>query len=325
MATKERLLELLNANKGDYLSGEEIAQQLAVSRTAVWKAVKALRADGYEIDAVQNRGYSLAVCTDVLTADGVARHLNTLGAFLNVEVIPLVPSTNAMLRDKANAGAGEGCVILANAQTQGRGRMGRSFYSPPDTGIYLSLLLRPLGITPERAVRITTMAAAAACEAISAVSGKEAGIKWVNDIYLDGKKVAGILTEGSFDLESGTMNHIILGVGINAYAPREGFPEDLQKIAGAVFQTACSDGKNRLAAEFLNRFMGYYLSGDMDGYAKSYRDRSIVIGRAIRVFSAQAERDAVALDVDRECRLIVRYADGTVEALSSAEVRIRER
>lgn len=324
MATKEKLLALLDAHKGTFYSGEEIASLLQVSRTAVWKAVNALRADGYEITAVQNKGYSLAEQTDILSAEGIQKYLEPICNGLSIEVIPTVPSTNALLREKANAGAGEGCTVIANTQTQGRGRMGRRFYSPPDTGIYLSILLRPEGFLPSQAVKLTTMAATAACEAISSASGQDAGIKWVNDIFLNGKKAAGILTEGSFDLETGALNHIILGIGINAYAPKEGFPEELRSIACAVFPEPRSDGKNRLAAAFLNRFMTYYTSGDFSSYAVQYREKSLLIGKPIRVITPQFQRNALALDVDGDCRLVVRYEDGTVEQLSSAEVSVRE-
>lgn len=324
MATREKLLAILNERRGAYFSGEELASRLGVSRTAVWKAVGALRADGYEIDAAQNRGYSLSETTDILSEEGIRRYLDPACDFLTPEVFGCVPSTNSLLKDRANSGAKEGCVVIAGSQTAGRGRLGRHFYSPADTGLYMSLLLRPMGYSPAQAVKVTTMAAAAACLAIEAVSGRTAGIKWVNDICMNGRKVCGILTEGSFDLESGGLDHIVLGVGINVYAPREGFPEDIAQIAGSVFSQQQSEVKNRLAAAFLNRFMGYYRAEDPSAYAETYREKSIVIGKEILVISPAGRREATALDVDRDCRLVVRYGDGTIEALSSAEVSIRK-
>lgn len=323
MTTKERLLRLLEENKGSFYSGEEIARQLEVSRTAVWKAVKALQAEGYEIDAIQNKGYSLAASSDVLSEPGIRRLLDPRWETLKICVIPSVDSTNALLRERANAGAPEGSVILAGTQTRGRGRLGRQFYSPADSGLYLSLLLRPAGWSPAQAVRVTTMAAVAACQAIEAVSGREAAIKWVNDIFMDGRKVSGILTEGSFNLEIGSLDYIVLGIGINLYPPDAGFPADISATAGAVFPQPCSDGKNRVAAEFLNRFLGIYRSGDLAGYTAEYRRRSFILGKAVDVLSPEGKRPAVALDVDGDCRLLVRYEDGTVEQLSSAEVSVR--
>lgn len=323
MSTKQELLSLLESQRGAYVSGEEIASRLQVSRTAVWKAVNALSAEGYEIDAVRNRGYCLAPGTDRLSAEGIRRYLAPIAVSLQPEVYDEVTSTNALLRQRAAAGAPEGCVIIAGSQTQGRGRMGRSFYSPVDTGLYLSLLLRPVGFSPAQSVKVTTMAAVAACDAISEIAGKDAKIKWVNDIILDDRKVSGILTEGAFNLETGGMDYIVLGIGINVYSPEGGFPEEIASIAGSVFSERQSDGKNRLAAAFLNHFMDCYRGEGSESYAERYRAKSLVIGRQINVITPTAQRRATALDVDSECRLIVRYEDGTVEALSSSEISIR--
>ena len=323
--TKEKLLALFEENKGTYFSGEEIAERLSVSRTAVWKAVNSLRGEGYEIDAVQNKGYCLSVSTDILSAPGIRKYLKPACAFLEPEVLPVAESTNVLLKERAGAGAKEGYVILANSQTEGRGRLGRSFYSPADTGIYMSLLLRPRAYSPDQAVRLTTMAAVAACEAIEEVSGRRAQIKWVNDIFMDDKKVSGILTEAAFSLEDNGLDYIVVGIGINAYPPKEGFPADVAQVAGAVFQTRQNDGKNHLAAAFLNHFISYYAAGENMDYAEKYRARSLVIGKEIRVLSPAGEKEAVALDVDEECRLVVRYEDGSREKLSSGEISVRLR
>lgn len=323
MGTKTELLKLFEKNKGTYFSGEELASRLSVSRTAIWKAVNRLRVEGYDIYAVPNKGYCLSVRTDILSAEGIAKYLEPVCQELQIEVFPTVSSTNLLLRERATAGAPQGCTILANAQTQGRGRIGRSFYSPSDTGIYLSLLLRPKTYTPEQAVKLTTMAAVAGCEAIEKVSGRQAQIKWVNDIFMDGKKVCGILTEASFGLESGHLDYAVLGVGFNAYAPEGGFPEDIENIAGSVFLTPQNDGKNHLAAEFLNRFMTYYTQIQDNSYTQKYRERSFVLGKKIKVLSPQGAVLATALDVDDQCRLVVRYEDGSTQALSSGEISVR--
>lgn len=322
MSTKEKLLALLEAHKGEYLSGEQIAEALAVSRTAVWKAVNVLRAAGYSIDAMQNRGYCLDAHTDVLSAQGVQQLLEDASIPMP-EVLPCTGSTNAILRQRAAAGAPEGAVILANEQTMGRGRMGREFYSPPDTGVYMSLLLRPTHLLPAQAARITTMAAVAACEAIEALSGRQTQIKWVNDILINGKKVCGILTEASCTLESGRLDYAVLGIGFNVYLPSGGFPPEIAQSADAIAHNQLDNGKNRLAAGFLNRFMALYRRPDSSGYAQIYRQRSLVIGRPIRVLSPSGARNAYALDVDRDCRLIVRYEDGSIDQLTSSEISIR--
>lgn len=323
MGTKEAILSLFEEQKGTYLSGEEIAERLSVSRTAVWKAVKSLRNEGYEIDAVPNKGYSLSVHTDILSAQGIQKYLNGACRGLELHVLPETGSTNTVLREKANEGAAEGCTVIAGVQTAGRGRMGRSFYSLGDIGVYTSVLLRPTDLTPVQAIGLTTMAAVAVCEAIEEVSGRQAQIKWVNDVFMDGKKVSGILTEASMGLESGSLDYVIVGVGINAYAPKEGFPKEIEQIAGAVFQERQNDGKNHLAAEFLNHFMEYYGRRQEMDYVEKYRERCFVIGKEIRVLSSHGERKALALDVDEECHLLVRYEDGSTERLSSGEISIR--
>lgn len=325
MGTKENLLELLSAHRGEFLSGEELAQLLCVSRTAVWKAANSLREAGYHIEAVQNRGYRLDRNTDILSAQRMQRLLSPDCGARSLQIVPSAASTNALLREQAAAGAPEGTVVLANEQTGGRGRMGRAFYSPPDTGLYMSLLLRPQELPPTRAIRITTMAAVAACQAIHLLSGAEPEIKWVNDIFLKGRKVCGILTEASFSLENGCMDFAVLGIGFNVYTPPNGFPQEIAQVAGSILDAQTEDGKNRLAAHFLNCFFALYHSANWGEYADEYRRRSMVIGKTILIDSPQGHRSALVLDVDGECRLVVRYEDGTIHQLSSSEVRILEK
>lgn len=323
MGTKEQILTLFEKYKGEYFSGEEIAERLSVSRAAVWKAVNSLRGEGYHIDAVPNKGYSLSVETDILSVQGIQKYLWSVCSCITLDVLPILDSTNAMVREKAAVGAPEGYTVIANSQTVGRGRSGRSFYSPSDTGVYMSLLLRPRNYSAGQAARLTTMAAVAACEAIETVSGAKAQIKWVNDIYVAGKKVSGILTEASIGLESGLLEYAVLGIGINVSPPKDGFPKELENVAGAVFGGAQSDGKNRLAAEFLNRFMAYYSMLPRADYVANYRSRSLVLGKEIQVISPDSTKKATALDVDEECHLIVRYEDGKTEKLSSGEISVK--
>ena len=323
MGTKEKLLALFEADKGKFFSGEELAARLAVSRTAVWKAVNSLRKEGYEIQAVQNKGYSLSVSTDILSTQGVEKYLNPEHSYIELEILPDIGSTNDYLREKAAQGKGEGYAVVAGAQTRGKGRTGRSFYSPADTGIYLSLLLRPKDCGPAQAVKFTTMAAVAACEAIEKVSHRSPQIKWVNDIYIDGKKVSGILTEASVSLENGSLEYVLLGIGINVYPPEKGFPQELRETAGSVFQERKSDGKNQLTAGFLNRLMEIYTKEETGEYAEEYRKRSMVLGKRIQILTPEGEKGARALEIDKDCRLLVEYEDGNRELLRAGEIRIR--
>ena len=320
MATKDRILDLLLSCRGSYLSGEELAISLGVSRAAVWKGVQALREGGFPIVGQPNRGYCLEGGADILSVQGILGLLEPGGPW-NLELRDRVPSTNALLREQAFSGAPEGTVLLAAAQSQGRGRMGRPFYSPADTGVYLSLLLRPK--TGEAAGRVTTMAALAACQAVSALSGADAGIKWVNDVFLNGKKVSGILTEATFSLEDGTPDYVVLGAGFNLYPPQEGFPEELTGIAGAILPQTVDNGKNKLAALFLQSFWDLYRSPK--DHLPAYKEKSMVLGKDIWVQTPPGQQSAKALDLDEHCGLIVEYPDGTRAVLKAGEVRIREK
>ena len=322
MTTREKLLGLLEENREAYLSGEELAKALAVSRAAVWKAVKSLQQEGYPIDAVTNRGYRLSRGGDRLSAPGIRKYLKPDYRDLPITAEEETQSTNTALRALAEAGAPEGTVYIAQGQTGGRGRMGRSFFSPAGTGLYLSLLLRPTPWEPTRAAQLTAAAAAAMCEAIRQVTGKEPGIKWVNDLLLDGKKICGILTEASFSMESGVLEYAVLGLGVNVYLPEGGFPGQLREIAGAVLDTPGEDVRNRIAGEFLNRFLDGYEHPEDRHFLDVYRRRSIAVGREVTVLSGGWERRAFAFGLDDDCRLLVRYPDGTEQALSYGEIRI---
>lgn len=323
MTTKEKLLALLEDSKGTFFSGEEIARTLQVSRAAVWKAVNALREDGYTIDAATNKGYRLSPDSDILSPQGIRRFLKPEYRDLDLTVLPTAPSTNALVREKANQGRPEGCIIIACEQTDGRGRYGRQFFSPVDSGVYLSLLLRPTAYSPQQATCLTAAAAAAMCQAIEAVTGQQPGIKWVNDIFLHGKKVCGILTEAAVGLETGTLNYMVLGAGVNLYPPAEGFPEEIQSIAGSVLEHSCPEAKNRLVGEFLNRFWDFYSHPECRAYLEDYRARSLAIGRNVTVLSAGKAVSVYAYGIDDDFRLLVRYENGDTEALSYGEIRIQ--
>ena len=232
--TGERAVERMARSEGAHVSGAQLARELGVTRNSVWKAVNALRREGYHIDATTNRGYALSHEDDLLSASGIRRFLPA-DAPLFPTVRKCLDSTNAEALRRAVDGAPEGTVIVAEEQTAGRGRRGRSFFSPAGTGIYLSILVRP-ALAAERAHLLTCSAAVAVAEAIEACAGVDASIKWVNDVYCRRKKVAGILTEGSFDLEGGVLQHAVVGIGVNVRPPHAGFPAEIAERAGAVQQ-----------------------------------------------------------------------------------------
>lgn len=322
MSVKERLLPLLTDCGEDYLSGEDAARLLGVSRNAVWKAVSSLKKEGYNIEAVTNRGYRLKDSGDILSPAEIEKNLTFLKGKLNIEVRKTVTSTNALLKEKAAAGAPEGTVLVALSQTAGRGRFARKFFSPADSGIYMSILLRPR-IPAESAALITTAAAVAVAEAAENLSGRKTGIKWVNDVLIDGKKICGILTEASLNIESGELDYAIPGIGLNVYEPENGFPDEIKNIAGAILGEHGSGNKSRLTALVLESFFKYYKDISERTYLKAYRERCIVLGKQISVLSPEGARPATALDIDENCRLRVKYAGGEEALLSSGEVSIK--
>ena len=318
MATKDALLKLLGAHPGSYLSGQELADTLGISRAAVCKAVKSLKDQGLSIDAVTNRGYRLNQSGDLLTEASLTALLkkDTFSLILS----PSLPSTNSKLRELAQAGAPEGTVVLARQQTAGRGRMGRSFFSPEDTGLYLSLLLRPESLTPSQSLQLTTAAAAAMCQTIEAETGLSPTIKWVNDLYLEGRKICGILTEAALSMETGTLSYAVLGLGLNLYPPKEGFPPELSAIAGSLCRDPSENLRVRLAAGFLNRFWDCYQRKDFAAAARYYRSRCPLEGKTVLVGADR--QPARVVKITDTCRLQLQYPDGREETLSYGEVSI---
>lgn len=242
---------------------------------------------------------------------------------LTLDVRGEVSSTNTLMKELAAAGAPEGSVLIAESQSAGRGRQGRSFFSPDGSGLYLSLLLRPR-LSPEDTAALTTAAAAATALAIEQVSGRSAGIKWVNDIWLEGKKVCGILCEAAFT-PAGGLDYVVAGIGVNIFAPEGGFPAELSGIAGVVFDRseAPQDARSRIAAEILNNFARFYLNMEAREYFPEYKKRCFLLGREINVLRGGEVIPATALDINDECHLLVRYRDGSEEYLRSGEVSIR--
>lgn len=325
MTVKEEILKIFDGHRGVYHSGGELAEALGVSRNAVWKAVRQLEADGYRFDAVSGKGYCLKEESDVLSEQGILKYLGTAAEGLHLQVYKSITSTNTVLKEMAAEGAPEGTVLVAAEQTAGRGRMNRRFFSPTGTGLYLSLLLRPK-MKAQEALYITTAAAVAVARITEEVSGRPAGIKWVNDVFMDGRKICGILTEASFDMESGSLEYAICGIGVNVLPPEGGFPSEIRDIAGAVFdrEPLPTDAKNRIAAGIIRYFMEYYRDLSAHPFFDEYVKRSVIVGKDILVLGKEESRAAQALFIDENCNLHVRYKDdGSEGVLASGEVSIR--
>ena len=322
MELQHQVLDILQTTC-NYISGAQIARQLQVSRNSIWKAINALKQQGYIIDAVRNRGYRLSAQSDVISPQAISPLLQADGPIWSIQYLPHVRSTNDTIRQLAEQHAPEGTVVIAGEQTNGKGRMNRTFYSPKHTGIYMSLLLRPK-IPLQQATFITTAAAVAAAQAIQSVTGAQVGIKWVNDLYYNNKKVCGILTEAAIDIEGGGLRYAVLGIGINISPPKDGFPEHLRTIAGSLLQQpGVNSVRAKIIAAFLNRFGFYYTHLSEKTFMAEYRSRSIVLGKQVQVLLKDGSKTALVTDIDNNVNLHVQYADGGKQVLASGEISIQ--
>lgn len=322
MSLCDSVLRILDEKRGERVSGEELGSTLGVSRAAVWKAVRELRRDGVRIDAAPHGGYTISPDVDILTADKIASRLRGNAASLDVRLYRTLESTNSTARLAAENGEQGPAVFIAEEQTKGRGRETRRFHSPAGGGIYMSILLRPK-LSPADTLCLTTAAAVAVAEAIERVSGKRAGIKWVNDVFIDCRKVCGILTEASLSIESGSVDYAVVGIGINASLPKGGFAPEIRSIAGAVCEKETTDLRARLAAEVLNIFCPLADRLSDREFFDEYRSRLFFLGESVTVLRGEERYVATALDIDRDFRLVVRREDGSEEALSSGEISIK--
>ena len=320
MATKDAVLQALRQTNFP-LSGERLARQLGVSRNAIWKAIRSLQKDGCRITASTRTGYRLVETPDLLSEKEISRCLVQQEIGTRMEIYPVLDSTNNRAKELAAQGAPHGTLVIADSQTAGRGRFSRVFYSPLHSGIYLSLILRP-ALPAERAVMITSLAAVAAARAIESVADVEVGIKWVNDLYINRRKCCGILCEASMDFESGGLEYVVVGIGINV--GRMQFPEELASIATSVEnEYGMPVSRNRLIAEIANQISALYGDLASGAFMAENRRRSVVIGREVTVLGGKEPYSAVAADIDDQGRLIVRLPDGRTETLNSGEISIK--
>ena len=308
------LLELINAN-GESVSGQALADKLFCSRNAVWKAIKMLKSQGYQIEATTNKGYSLK-SSDVISVEQIREKLKY---DCDIILFDEIDSTNNYLKILAEKGATEKTVVIAKSQTSGKGRLGRTFHSSLG-GVYMSLLLRP-SFSAKQSLFVTTAAAVAVAKAIENKTGNKTGIKWVNDIFIDNKKVCGILTEASIDFETGGLMYAVLGIGINIKKPKDDFPDEIKQIAGVISEDEVD--VSGLVAEVINNFFEIYYDFENSDFMNDYREKSFVIGKRINVIRGEQKIPAKALDIDNDARILVEYESGEREYLSSGEVSVR--
>lgn len=319
MEIKARVLEMLENNIGNSISGEEIAKELSISRNSVWKAINSLKNDGYKINAQTKRGYELSTENDLFTASSIKKHLKRECEIL---IYDEIDSSNNTAKKLAQAGMAEGTLIIAKKQTSGKGRMGRSFISNEENGLYMSLILRPT-IPANECIDITVIGAVAVAEAIEATSNKKCSIKWVNDVFVDDKKACGILTEASVSFESASLDYVVLGIGINVTEPKNGFNDEIKDIAGAVLEKNIVGYKSRLCAEIINRFFDYYNEIKNREFINIYKSKSNIIGKDVSVYRGNEIVNGTCIDIDDNANLVVKSGE-KIFKFSSGEARARK-
>lgn len=319
MGIKDQLLDILEHNRENYISGQELAEGLNVSRNAIWKNIKKLQEEGHSIIGINNRGYKLDIQSDKITKQGILMHLLPQNEKYNIIVYDTVDSTNNLGKKLIGSGNREETIIISNEQTMGRGRMGREFYSPADTGVYMSFVLFPNRHVSDMGT-LTTRVCVGVCRVIEAVKDCKAEIKWVNDIFVDGKKVCGILTEAVTDFESGTVEAVVIGIGLNVSTHSTDFPEELSMMAGSINPKNIS--RNIIVTRMINEVVAVYNEKDEKSLMEEYRERCFLIGREITYYRNGVPIVGKAVDINNQGNLVIEKENGTIEVLSSGEVTL---
>jgi len=321
---KQQILALLSQRQGNFLSGAELSARLKISRTAVWKHIKSLKEEGYRILASPRRGYLLLERPDLLTETEIRSGLETRIFGQKVVFLPLLDSTNEEAKRLAAAGAPEGTVVVSEQQEKGKGRIGRQWLSPPKVGLWFSLILRP-AIMPVFAAQLTFVSAVAICQALKEATGLPLTLKWPNDLLWAGKKVGGILTELSAEIEK--INYIIVGTGINVNQKEEDLPPELKEMAVSL-QMAAGRPFHRAALlqVILAKYEEQYHTYLQDGFApilQAWRELNSILGQEVVVKSPEGSFAGRAEDVNADGCLLVRKASGELETVIVGDVSIR--
>lgn len=329
MSTKSDLFNILNTTQEKYLSGQELATQLGLSRNAVWKAVKSLQDQGFEIESKSGVGYRLVKKNDILSSSYIKDECKVP---CRVIVLNEVDSTSNYAKTLSDLSVPN--IIIADTQTAGRGRLGRSFYSPQAKGLYMSIVFEPK-FSLDKSMLVSSLAALSVCKAFEEVTGLGPKIKWVNDIYLNNRKVCGILTEAETNFETGSISRIIVGIGVNCF--EQTFPEEIRERAGYIQNPHKEFTRNRLASAIIKQFFDTVNSSDKRMLLREYKSRSLILGKPILVYgtsySALPENGghgirAKAVDIDDNGGLVIEYTDGIhareMDTITSGEVTIRK-
>ena len=319
---KSKILALLRERE-DYVSGQELCERFGVSRTAVWKAMGQLKKEGYRIEAVQNRGYRLAAETSVYGQHELESRMETRWAGHPVFYYESVDSTNQQAKRSAEAGCGQGTLIVADMQTAGRGRRGKAWSSPPGTNAYFTLILKP-EYDPDCVSMVTLVMALAVAEGIRAACGVRAGIKWPNDIVAEGKKLCGMLTEMS--MERDYVHHVVVGAGINVR--RQEFAPEIARTAVSLEQLCGKKiSRAQLIAHVMKAFEEYYGRFEQEhslaGLLEQYNALLVSRDKEVCVLDPKGEYRGISRGVNAHGELLVELADGSVTEVYAGEVSVR--
>ncbi|WP_353095758.1 biotin--[acetyl-CoA-carboxylase] ligase [Tissierella praeacuta] len=319
---KNKILEILK-NKDDFISGEEISKEFHMTRAAIWKYMNMLKEDGYIIESVPRKGYKIISLPDILTYEEIKKYLDTEFIGRNIYYFDSINSTNKKAKEMALEEK-EGTVVVAEEQISGKGRLGRQWISPKGKGIWMSIILKPK-CEPMTVAKITLLGAAAVHKALSNMNIKSQ-IKWPNDILINGKKICGILTEMSAELNM--INYVVMGIGINANLSEEDIPEDLKDKGTSI---KISEGKKidrkELLANIVNEFEKFYIefrdNNTISIAIDICKENSALIGREIRVIKGREIKLGKAVNINEEGELVVEFEDGVIANLYSGEVSVR--
>ena len=325
--SRKTMLALLRSAGDGYVSGEQVSEQLGLSRAAVWKAVDALRKQGYDIEARAGVGYRLVSAPDLVTEEEIRAHLPQSAAERPIHCFDEIDSTNTYLKKLAMTGGLHGTAAVADRQTAGRGRMNREFQSAGGKGIYLSVLLRP-EVQPEKLLPITALAGVGVCRAVERVCGLHPLLKWPNDPVINGRKLCGILTEMALEGETGRLQYLVLGIGLNVAQTAADFTPDVAAMATSVNEAAGRPvSRAQLTAAILEEVDSLYdalCRGDTADYLAEYRARCVNLGKTVQLIRPDGRRDTVTAEaVDEEFSLVVRHGDGRQETVRTGEVSVR--
>ena len=323
MNSKEAILQQLRDNTDHYLSGEDLAQQLHISRAAIWRAIDALRAQGCQIESKSHEGYRLVKEINHLHEESILSMLDEKSREkVHVKVFHTIDSTNQEAKRLLALDCPTDTVVIARSQTSGRGRLGRSFFSPDSSGLYLSYIVKN-SLPIEDALLVTSATAVALTRAIKEQFNLSVQIKWVNDLYKDGKKVAGILTEGTSDFESGNIKSMVIGLGVNIFRPKEGFPEELKDIATSLLDSE-QEVMNAFAAKIITHLISVLSNLKDSSIMSEYREHSLVLGSTVSVITNNLTYKAQVLRIEDNGALTVEDEQGIEHLLNSGEISIRK-